>query len=213
MWVAEFRVWHEGSPLLEETKRLDVSVHVIYLNPHLKRGKLGLNRCFVVNGPDAGKYIALLKNDKRLHIKRIEGNQVFYEVNPKASYHSVVISPDLFLVRPIVLEKGWEHWTIASWSKKKLIDFFSRTKKSKIKTVIELESMRQEHIQIFTPPSLRELTTRQREAFLLAMRSGYYKFPRKANLHDLARLFGTNVSSFRENLRKAEQKLLTHFLP
>ncbi|MBI4406461.1 hypothetical protein HY571_00945, partial [Candidatus Micrarchaeota archaeon] len=114
MWVAEFKVWHEGSLLLEETKRLEVSVQVVYLNPHLKRGKLGLNRCFVVNGPDAKKYIALLKNDKRLHVKRIDGNQVFYEVKPRASYHTVVISPDLFLVRPIVLEKGWEHWTIAS---------------------------------------------------------------------------------------------------
>ncbi len=208
MWVAEFKVWHEGSPLLDETKRLDVKVQVIYLNPHLKRGKLGLNRCLVVNGPDAKKYISLLKNDKRLHVKLVDGNQVFYEVKPRASYHTAVISPDLFLVRPIVLEKGWEHWTLASWSKKKLNNFFSSTKRSKIKTVITLESMRQEQIQIFTPSSLRDLPSRQREAFILAVQNGYYEFPRKANLQLLAKRFGTSVSSFRENLRKAEQKIL-----
>ncbi len=209
MWVAEFRVWHAGSYTLEQTAELDVKIYIVYLNPHLKHGKLGLNRAMVVTGRDADKCLKMLRQEKRLKIKRIEGNQVFYEINPSASYHTAVISPELFLVRPILMQGGFEYWTLASWSKKRLVNFVSAVKNSKINAEIKLISIKQEPVQLFSSPQLANLTSRQREAFLLAMHNGYYNFPRKVNLHELAHLFGTNVSSFRENLRKAEQKILS----
>lgn len=209
MWVAEFRVWHEGSYALEQTKRFNVKVYIMHLNPHLKHGKLAVNRAIVVTGPDADKYIAVLKNEKRLRIKHVEGNQIFYEINPRASYHTAIISPDLFIVRPISIERGQELWVIASWSKKKLLDFFEKVKCSKIKTEIKLLSMRQENVKLFSAPSLQGLTERQQSAFLLALQNGYYGYPRQINLQQLAKLFGTNVSSYRENLRRAEQKALS----
>ena len=55
------------------------------------------------------------------------------------------------------------------------------------------------------------LPEKQKEAFDIAVKNGYYKFPRKIDLTGLAKLAGVSASTFHENLRKAEAKLLPFF--
>lgn len=53
------------------------------------------------------------------------------------------------------------------------------------------------------------LTTRQREAFLLARSWGYYEYPRETTARELAAELGISKTTLLEHLRKAEAKLLT----
>ncbi len=62
--------------------------------------------------------------------------------------------------------------------------------------------------KIFIPQIMPELTDKQHNAFKIASEQGYYEFPRKTNLHKLAKLERISRPTFEEHLRKAENKLL-----
>ena len=53
-----------------------------------------------------------------------------------------------------------------------------------------------------------KLTKNQKKAIEIAYNSGYYTYPRKMSLEDLAKIAGIGISTFQEHLRKAEMKLL-----
>jgi len=52
------------------------------------------------------------------------------------------------------------------------------------------------------------LPEKQRDAFLLATRKGYYAMPKKASVEELAEALGVSPSTAAEHLRKAEATLL-----
>jgi predicted DNA binding protein len=52
------------------------------------------------------------------------------------------------------------------------------------------------------------LPVKQREAFLLATRKGYYSTPRKTSVEELAHIMDVSPSTLAEHLRKAEARLL-----
>lgn len=56
-----------------------------------------------------------------------------------------------------------------------------------------------------------QLTPRQLEALLLAVKHGYFETPRRVEAEDLAEQLGIGRSTFQEHLRKAEQALLGRF--
>ncbi len=56
-----------------------------------------------------------------------------------------------------------------------------------------------------------ELTDKQKTALELAIKNGYYKYPRKIELKRLAKLMNLSYSTYQAHIRKAEQKLLPFF--
>lgn len=54
----------------------------------------------------------------------------------------------------------------------------------------------------------RSLSTRQAAAIETAYRLGFYAFPRRTNLHEIARILGISRSATAELLRRAEAKML-----
>jgi len=52
------------------------------------------------------------------------------------------------------------------------------------------------------------LTKGQKRALEIATQNGYYDFPRKSELKNLAAEAGISLSTFREHLRKAEKKIM-----
>jgi len=53
-----------------------------------------------------------------------------------------------------------------------------------------------------------KITEKQRRAIDLAIKKGYYEYPRKTTLKSLAKTMNISYSTFQAHLRKAEQKLL-----
>jgi predicted DNA binding protein len=158
------------------------------------------------------KFFADFKKDKKLKHLEIEGNMFFfaYEVNlydvPTSHY-----SKKTFFLKPIIVdEKGYEYWEIASWNKQNLMDFIKETK-SKIKDMIEFNILKIEKTklsEIYFPQILPDLSPGQRKALELASEEGYFNYPRKTELRDLAKIMGVSLSTYREHLRKAEGKII-----
>ncbi len=57
-----------------------------------------------------------------------------------------------------------------------------------------------------------DLTPQQERMLLTAYEMGYYSYPRKASLKDLAEALGLSVSTVAERLRKAEIKVMERFV-
>ena len=101
---------------------------------------------------------------------------------------------------------GSEIWEIASFDRKDLVQLFSFVEKHYQGKLLFLKQIKVP--KIFIPEIMPELTDKQYNAFKLASEQGYYEFPRRTNLHKLAKLANISRPSFEEHLRKAEIKLL-----
>ena len=129
----------------------------------------------------------------------------------KQSAIKIFYSPQFIKIKPIHLAiDGWEYWEVASLNREelnKLIQTATRVyhgrlislKKENIHTIASLE---------FAP----KFTEKQLEALKIAYKEGYYQYPRKLTIPELAKLTKKSYSAFQENLRKAENKLIEYFL-
>ena len=76
-----------------------------------------------------------------------------------------------------------------------------------------LTSLKQEQIKSVASLEIApNLTEKQLEAIKIAYKNGYYRYPRKLTIPQLAKSIKKSYSTFQENLRKAENKLIEHFL-
>ena len=57
-----------------------------------------------------------------------------------------------------------------------------------------------------------ELTNRQKEVIKIAVANGYYGYPRKVKLGELARVMKVSRSAFQKTIRKAERKVMSSIL-
>lgn len=157
------------------------------------------------------QFIKALKQDKNLKNIEVDGNKVFLVEVVKKKI-PVTIRADLqqkvIWTKPIRINtKGEEHWEIASWDKQFIIDFIARTKK--IAKYVRLESIKKTKLRdIYYTRLLPELSLKQKEAITLAFAEGYYHWPKKTDFQKLAPRMNVSVATFREHLKKAEQKLL-----
>lgn len=208
MWVAEFRVWHANSGILEASKSLNASCASVYLNLTHRKGKDFVTKVLVASGPDAPRMVEAIRHEKRLRVLHVEGNQVFYENTHHNLFHAHVFNSRVFFVKPFAIRGGFEYWTVASWDKRELIALKQRIGKLKGKASIDLLSIIEKPVNLFLPAGFSNLTRRQLDAFLKAVVYGYYSLPREHSLEQLAEKLKVPRTTLREHLRKAETKLL-----
>ncbi len=208
MWIAEFKVWHAGSTVLEASRGLDAACASVYLNLVHHKGRDFVEKVMVISGRDEKKLVAAVLADKRLRINHVEGNQVFYENTSAGLFHSHIFNSKVFFVKPFVIKGGFEYWTVASWDKRELLDLKRRIARLKGKATIQLLSVKKAPVNIFLPALFTQLTAKQLGAFVKAVDHGYYTIPRKVSLEQLSQKLGVARTTLRERLRKAESKLL-----
>lgn len=208
MWIAEFKVWHANSVVLEATKRLQAECASVYLNLVHRNGKDFVTKVLVASGRDVVQLVEAIKREKRFRVTHVEGNQVFYENTAAGLFHSQVFNTNVFFVKPFVMKNGFEYWTVASWNKDELLNLMKRISKLKSKASIELLSIKRAPVNLFLSALFQQLTRKQLDAFLKAVEYGYYTLPRKISLEQLAQKLGVARTTLRERLRKAESKLL-----
>jgi predicted DNA binding protein len=208
MWIATFKVWHEGSAVLEASRDIDAKLYSYYLNLTVRGGKQFVTKVMVATGREADKAVAATVADKRLRILRVEGNQVFYENTAKHTYHAHIFGSNTFFIKPQFIERGFEYWTVASWDKAELLKLSRKIAAAGHRAKIELLSIKAAPLRLFEPEAFDGLTALQRGAFLNAVEAGYYTIPRKVSLEELAKQLKTPRTTLREHLRKAEGKLL-----
>ena len=112
---------------------------------------------------------------------------------------SALNSSDCFLASSLADKEGDVEWKLITSSEKSLIDLMDKLEKRGVKA--ELVSK----VNI-DKDSL--LTARQEQIIQVAYKRGYFDYPKRINIRELARIFGVSISTMSEILRKGEKKVI-----
>ncbi len=218
MWVAKFKLKDDEdiySPLCEKYK---VEFYAYPHTNYIKNRKINL----IVGGTISGK-----EENKKSFIKELEKNKKIKSVEQYKDYvlvhtiHSlsretkaeirIFYSSEYILTKPIhVSSDGWEYWEIACVERSSLNKIINSSHKHYHGKIF---SIKKEKIKTITSLKLSpNLTEKQLDTIKLAFKNGYYNYPRKLTLPVLAKLIKKSYSTFQENLRKAENKIIAYFL-
>lgn len=156
------------------------------------------------------KFLADLKADHRITNLEVAGDTFTYEINlGKKGEHVMLYRPQqIFFVKPTINHfDGHEYWEVASWKRDELEKFIKRLKEHMdVATILKLESSLL--TDVYFPNVMPKLSVGQKNALELAYQNGYYSYPHKITLEQMAKKAKIGISTFQEHLRKGELKLL-----
>ena len=209
MWVAKFKIWHKNCLIRPKCVKHQITDFVYLINSWKEKKKFYYTELHILQGTEENKkkFIRDLKKEKS--IKKLEqmGNYIFtLNKEPiEKQYYSPVFDPKIIQVKPVAQRAdGFEDWELACWDKGTLM---------KIMDVpvfdVKLICIKQTKLaDIFLPHIYPKLAPKQREAIELAVKHGYYEYPRKIDLEKLAEIAKVKRQTYQENLRRAEKKLI-----
>lgn len=210
MWIAKLKINHK-SRIAERTKKYGVLCYSILLTKYIKKIPLVSGLHYIVGEEKSiQKFINDLKKDKG--VKRIEHkSNVFSMLEYAKDIPSFFLEPEIFFIKPVLSNiDGYEYWEIASWEKSRIDRFIRNLGKSKID--VKIQSIIQSKLsEIHFPKIMPKLTKKQKKAIEIAIINGYYQYPRKKDLKDLAGIMHIGISTFQEHLRRAENKIIPLF--
>ncbi|MFH2020478.1 MAG: helix-turn-helix domain-containing protein [archaeon] len=205
MWQAKFKITHDDW-ILPKTLKYNVSATGIPVNSFQKDGKFYHTGMIFLQGKleDKKKFIGSLHKDIKIKHVNVKGNQVYVLIEGEDTV-THAFDESLFFVQPVLMKEGYEYWELGSWDRTTLIAFYNKVKKI---ADIEILYIKQGLPSVFIQHTIPKLTDKQRKSIELALEKGYYNYPRKISVEELAKISKVPRSTYQEHLRKAEAKLM-----
>lgn len=209
MWVSRVRIRHDCI-IGNRCRKFSVTTLGLPFSVYVEGGVTYAPQVQTIYGEKrkVEAFIEDLKGEKRVSNLEHEGNVIFCierrtDTIPSSHYHQ-----KLFYVKPVFVDKeGYEHWEVASWSRETIMDFVrSVTRDFREAKVLKLKKTK--ITDIYFSHLMPRLTERQKSALLLAQERGWYSWPRKTDLSELAGAMGISIPTFREHLKRAEGKVM-----
>ena len=139
------------------------------------------------------KFEVLQESDNKLLI------QIFTDTSKIKSIVHTILKNKCFLAKKVPLVKGWEIWTIAAPKKTAI--------KSALDDIKKLGEFKLLHIKKSTFDGFN-LSKNQENIIKLALGLGYYNWPKKISIQELAKRLNLSKVTVAEHLRKAEAKVV-----
>ena len=213
MWTAKLKLYHKDCPIVNRAVKFGVSV-ISYPRSHYSRAgkKYATTVCkFVGYDQDKKKkFLEDLKRDPSISRLDVSGDVFVYEydLGKEGEHVMLYFDPEMVFVKPTVNSPdGHEYWEVASWSKDKITKFIEELCKHMDKSKV-LGIGQVTNVEVYFPSVMPKLSPMQEKALMLAYQWGYYDYPRKIDLRELAKRAGISLATFQENLRKAENKMM-----
>lgn len=210
MWIAKFKNWHKDCLIRPLCEKYNVIDYVYLLNYWEEKNKFYYTELHILEGDKENikKFISDFKKDKTLKDLETEDNWIFtlnVLTGKGAKDYSVVFDKKLIYTKPVVQKiDGYEDWEVASWDKITLMRIMENPHfDMKLIFVRKIKKS-----DLFFPKIQPEISDKQKNALNIAIKNGYYNFPRKTDLNKLSEIAKTSKQTFQENLRKAENKLI-----
>ena len=212
MWTLKFKAWHEDCLIRPLCQKNNVTDLVYMINSWKEKNKFFYSELHILEGKKENREAFAQEMVNLDSCEQLESHDDFIFTLNKRPIHkkhaSPVFDPRIIQLKPTVQRKdGYEDWHLASWDKSvltKVLDI------PQFKT--EIKCIKKENLKdIYMPRVFPRLPPKQKEALQLAIKNGYYQYPKNVTLENLAKKSGVKRQTFRENLRKAEQKLMPFF--
>jgi len=213
MWITKLKLKHEDSPIVNRCVKFNIIVLSYPSSWYGKNGKkFATTTCFFQSNDESQKkkFIEDLKSDRRISRIEVSGDVFTYEINLGKEGEHVMLyhNKNIIFVKPTINHfDGYEYWEVASWKREELENFI-KALKGHMDTCEILKIENSPLTDVYFPNVMPKLSSHQKTALEIAYRNGYYSYPRKINLEQLAKIAKVGVSTFQEHLRKAELKLL-----
>lgn len=215
MWHLKFRYRHTDCIVVPLLEKHSLTIQLFHIGRYTKGDYIYVTFIQILNGALEGisKYARdLQKNKKILRLERLNENTFMTLAKHKREIelYGSAYDPQFISATPSYWdEKGFEVHELISWEKKPLQEHIRILKRNKTTEYFELLSFTEKKLDnIYTMNLFPKLAPKQEKAIKLAFTKGYYEFPRRISLDKLAKLVGVAKPTFRENLRKAEAKLI-----
>jgi predicted DNA binding protein len=207
MWVIKFQVKHKGCWISTKTAGCNVVATGIPLNFYEENGKHYNTSMVFLSGDmkEQKRLISEVKKEKQVKKISIKGNQITALIEEKDMI-AINLDKTFFFIKPVIMKGGLEYWEIGCWERKKLMDFYDKIEKF---SEIKLLKLKKEFPSFFLQQAVPRLTEKQRQAFDFAKEQGYYEYPKRISIQDLAKLKKIPRTTFQSHLKKAENKILT----
>ncbi len=209
MWLAKFKIKHKNcllTPLCVKHKVIDF---VYLLNSWKKKNKFYYSEMHILQGLEENKkkFLRELKKQKSI-IKFEQKHNYIFTLNEEPAqkeYYEPNFDPQLIQSKPIAVKPdGYEYWEMACWDRKPLMEILKvPVFETELKSIQNIKLA-----EIYLPQIYPKLPPKQKQALELAVKEGYYDYPRKIYLEKLAQITKVKRQSFQENLRRAEKKLV-----
>ncbi len=217
MWQMKIKAKHNDYPIVNRSEKFGVTV-LSYPSTWYKHGaeKRVTHICFMQGSPERKTvYLKDLEKDTNITRLEVEGDIFTYEYRLRKGGQHVQLyyNNKMVFVEPVLNSTdGHEYWHVASWDREVLSKFYRDLLVNM--NYCEILSLKQSKLKnVYFPNVMPALSTEQEKAVTLAYEYGYYHYPRKITLRQLAKIAGgVSLSTFQENLRKAEIILLPHLI-
>jgi len=214
------RLWHPGCWSIETTKNHPQ----IYLSVDgaFKIGnEIRANFKLIAENYDALKsYLMDIKNFKHLakDVLVIGRSDLLAFIHGRfpteSTFYENVFSLE-FMPSKIMIHGGHEYWTMLIYEDKlkETLDRLGEMEdiEFEVISITKLKTLEEEQGDIIDEIS-QKLSIKQKKVLVEAYRSGYFEWPRKMSLNELADRFGIAKSTCLHHLRSAEQKILKRFV-
>lgn len=211
MWTLKIRFYNQENILIKLANKYNIILYGYPLSSYKKNNKLYLNAAGKIIGNDKDTSSFLKELEKSTLIKQMETKNDFSIILIEQPLSiSKLYAPELIHIEPVtVSSKGYQEYYLGSWDRKLLSDIINLKAKN-IK--IEILKFKQEIIGDVSIKGVSpNLTEKQKTAFILAHKDGYYEFPRNSELNLLSKKMKISISTYQAHLRKAERKIMDFF--
>jgi predicted DNA binding protein len=214
MWVAKVKLLDENCIFAVKNKKHGLQSYEQTLT-HYEKGKSYFfmsSHILIGSIESKEKYLTELRKDKRVKRLDTNGDLTVELIEKKSSdidlsVYNAFYNPEIIFTKPgFVDSDGWEYYEIASWNREAINKIIKSIEKNYNGELLKLKETQK--YDIYMPKILPKLSDKQKEALSIAVKEGYYEFPRKRELIELAKSSKLSFSTFREHLRKAENKII-----
>jgi predicted DNA binding protein len=211
MWTAKLKLRHKESWACVACRKHNITLYIYPLTFFNDQDKDYITSYHYIEGEESNKkaYLEELKSLKRMKYIDIEGDHyMFSYFVPRGETRMLRnVVPGLIFIKPSVIKPdGWQYAEVAAWSKEILNKFIENTKKGyEIKF---LKYKKEKVSRISFPTQTPHLSMMQEKVMSAAYELGYYSYPKKVNIKELAKRLKISDSTCREHLRVAESKLM-----
>ncbi len=213
MWITRLKIKHDCI-IGNRCEKFGVIITGMPFNVFVEKGITYSPQIQTLHGSQESikEFIKDIKKDKRIKNLEVEENTIFLMEIRKEKIPATFHHSKLVFVKPVFVDKqGYEYWEIASWKRKIITDFISNLEKE-IEEVKVLKIEQTKLTDIYFSHLAPKLTDNQKRAIELAFEKGYYSWPKRTGFGELAGLMNVSVPTFREHLKKAEEKLMPNLI-